>query len=106
MIIKGIDVPQTYSPQQIQASPAARLYPDLGWTDMEIGILEDDSSTLSRLPLRVPTGAIINGGKRDGYMVNRRATRLTHFLNVIRAFAADRYNLRDNETVVFIRFTD
>lgn len=103
MFIQGINVPATYSPEQIQPSELGVF---TAYTNMEIGIIEEGSSNLNRLPLRVPTNAIINGGKYGRPLANRRATRLTHFLNVIRAFAHDRYNLRDNETVVFIRFTD
>ncbi|MHA2265533.1 MAG: hypothetical protein ACXAEN_24345 [Candidatus Thorarchaeota archaeon] len=100
MFINGVQVQQYVSPQDIKGTPNGYSPDPELFTNMEIGIIDDNSSMLDRLTLRVPTSALTNGKRLE----NRRGTRLTHFLNVIRAFADRQYNLRDNEQVVFIRF--
>jgi hypothetical protein len=99
MVIDGIKIDATFSPQHLQQYAFTTFFGDER-ISMEIGILEPGTRTLNRLPLTVPLRALRNGKLSD----NWRTTRMTHFLNVIRTWATVRYNVQPDEDVVFIRF--
>jgi hypothetical protein len=94
--------PQTikrrFSPQGLKDASYSSMY-NGNVTVMEIGIIEPGTSTFARLPLTVPTRALTNKAN-----FSLRSARMTHFLNVVRANAVERYNVTPEEDVVFIRF--
>jgi hypothetical protein len=99
VIIDGIKIEQTFSPGNLTGYSFTN-YEGVSLISMEIGILEPGTRTLNRLPLTVPLNALRNGRNAE----NWRATRMTHFYNVIRSWATVRYNVQPDEDVVFIRF--
>jgi hypothetical protein len=100
MFVEGLKIEQKFSPQDLKGREMVYVNDGTRYVDMEIGIIQGTSNTMDRVSLRVPAKALTNGKSIE----NRRGTRLTHFLNVINAFADNLYNLRDDEQVVFIRF--
>lgn len=103
MKVDGITIEQNIQPRDVTGRrhlTAGSAYAPY-YTEVEIGILPKSGNTLARVSLRVPTNSIM----QNRHSWHRRLVRFNHFMNVIRSLAKEKYSVKDDEEVVFLRFT-
>ncbi len=102
MVIEGIKISNHLTVGTLRQARYHRWSTGTDMVEVNVGILPNNTNTLTRRRIQVPMKKLLNGQKPDSI----RTARYSHLMNIIQAYASHLWSVDfEKESVIFLGFT-